>query len=113
MRALLAPSLLLLTLAGCATGSGSAARQGSLVVAEPPDAHCKALGAMAFQTYSEVLMPEDALLSSGGGRAAATGRPVVGATHLVVDRAWMPAMVAWSNTARASGQAYRCDDGTR
>lgn len=111
MRAFLAPSLLL-TLAGCATGSGSAPRQGSLVVAEPPDAHCKALGAMAFKTYSEVLMPEDALLSSAVGelQRRATQR---GATHLVVDRAWTPAMVAWSNTARASGQAYRCDDGTR
>ena len=111
MRALLAPSLLL-TLAGCATGSGSAARQGSLVVAEPPDARCKALGAMAFKTYSEVLMPEGALLSSAVGelQRRATRR---GATHLVVDHAWTPAMVAWTNTARASGRAYRCDDGTR
>ncbi|MGZ6140575.1 MAG: hypothetical protein ACXWLA_07860 [Myxococcaceae bacterium] len=111
MRAVLAPSLLL-ALAGCATGSGSAARQGSLVVAEPPAAHCTSLGAMAVRTYSEVLMPEDALLSSAVGelQRRATQR---GATHLVVDRAWTPAMVAWSNTARASGQAYRCDDGTR
>jgi len=109
MRALPALSILVV-LVGCATGSG-AAREGSLVVAEPPDAHCRALGPLAFKGYSGILLPEDALLSTAVGelqRRAAR----LGATHLVVDRDWSPAAVSFGNVARASGQAYRCDDGT-
>lgn len=111
MRAILAPSVLL-ALAACATSSGSAARQGSLVVAEPPAGHCTSLGTMAVRRSGELLMPEDALLASAVNelqrRAADRG-----ATHLVVDRSWGPAMVTWTTTARASGRAYRCDDPTR
>jgi|GEM_PF-441466 len=111
VRALLAP-LLLLTLTGCAAASASAPRQASLVVAEPPAGHCTALGTMAFKSSGELLMSQDALFASAvyalQGRAAQRG-----ATHLVLDPSGSPAMVAWSNTARASGHAYRCDDPTR
>ena len=111
MRALLARCLAF-ALAGCASNSASAERQGSLVLAEPPTDHCTSLGTIAFKSSSELLMSRDALLSSAvrelQRRAAQRG-----ATHLVVDRAWGPAMVAWSTTARASGQAYRCDEPTR
>ena len=112
MRTLL-PPLLLLGLTGCAAASGSAARRGSsLVVAEPPAGRCTALGTMAFKSSGELLMSPGALLSSAvyelQRRAAQRG-----ATHLVLDPSWSPAMVAWSNTARASGHAYRCDDPTR
>ena len=110
MRALLGLALLL-AFTGCATAS-RAEREGSLVVAEPPHAHCKALGPMTFKGYSDVLMSEDALLATAVvelQRRTAS----LGATHLVVDCAWFPATVAYGNVARASAQAYRCEDDTR
>lgn len=111
MRAFLA-LLSLFALAGCASSGTLPQHQGSLVVAEPPDAHCKALGPMAFKGYSGVLLSEDALLSTAVVELQRWAA-FLGATHLVVDRTAFPATVAYGNVARASGQAYRCDDGTR
>ena len=109
MRVLLALSLLL-AFTGCATAF-RAEREGSLVVAEPPDAQCKLLGPMAFKGYSGILLPEDALLATAVAELQRRAA-FLGATHLVVETAWYPASVAYGNVARASAQAYRCDDDT-
>jgi hypothetical protein len=108
MRSLRRGGLLFLLLAGCATETG--ARQGSPVVLELPDESCDPLGPVAVRMSTELLMPEDALLSSAVSelrrRAALRG-----ATHLVVvSRPASRGLLAYSTTAAASGLAFRCQE---
>ena len=113
MRAFLA-LLSLFALAGCATSSTLPQHQGSLVVAEPPDGHCKALGPMAFKGYSGVLMSEDALLATAvvelQRRAA-----YLGATHLVVEppgfRRPSPTGTSPGRPGRRTAATTTCADG--
>lgn len=99
-------ALLLLLLAGCATGSAAGAG-GSLVVLEPPEGHCRPLGRMSVRMSTELLMSQDALLASAVSelRRRAADR---GATHLVLSPRTSPAMVSYGTTAAASGVAFRC-----
>jgi hypothetical protein len=103
-----AAPLLLLLVAGCATDTG-AARQGSLVVLEPPDETCAPLGPVAVRMSTELLMSEDALLGSAVSelrrRAALDG-----ATHLVVSRPESRGLLAYGTVAAASGLEFRCPD---
>ena len=108
MRSSLSASLLLLLLAGCATENG-AARQGSLVVLEPPDESCTPLGPVAVRMSTELLMSEDVLLASAVSelrrRAALDG-----ATHLVISRPESRGLLVYGTNAAASGLEFRCPD---
>ena len=108
MRSSLSASLLLLLVAGCATESG-AARQGSLVVLEPPEGGCAPLGPVAVRMSTELMMSEETLLASAvtelRRRAALDG-----ATHLVVSRPESRGVLAYGTVAAASGLEYRCPD---
>jgi len=108
MRVFLPASLLMVLLAGCATESG-AARDGSLVVLDPPDESCAPLGPVAVRMSTELVMSEDALLSSAvtelRRRAAQDG-----ATHLVLLRPESRGMLVYGTVAAASGFEFRCPD---
>jgi hypothetical protein len=104
MRRALATALLLLS--GCVTASSTAAAQSSVLL-EPPDENCVSLGPMAVRMWNDLVMSEDALLSSAVNELRRRAA-VRGATHLVVARPSSPATVAYGTTAAASGVAYRC-----
>ena len=97
---------MLLLLSGCATGSG-AGTEGSLVPFQPADADCDEIGPLAVRMSTDLVMPEDALLSSAVSelRRRAAMR---GATHLVVAAPVSRGAMAYGTTAAASGVAYRC-----
>ncbi|HTS83181.1 MAG TPA: DUF4156 domain-containing protein [Myxococcaceae bacterium] len=95
----------LLALGACATGE--VRRVASPALLEPRDGSCTTLGQVSVRSSTELLMSEDALLSSAVNelRRQAALR---GATHLVVSRPAFAATVAYGTTAAASGVAYRC-----
>jgi len=100
------PVVCLLT--GCAT-DGAAERGASLTLLATPDEHCTSLGPVAVRMPLELMMPEDALLSTATTelrrRAALRG-----ATHLVITTPPSAAMIAYGTTAAATGLALRCSE---
>jgi hypothetical protein len=91
--------------AGCATGKGATAS--GPVRLEAPDDGCELLGSVGVRLATELLMPEDALISSAvtelRRRAALRG-----ATHLVLATSPTHGGLAYGTTAVATGFAYRC-----
>lgn len=94
--------------AGCATGSGGATASGPVRL-ETPDDGCEPLGSVGVRLSTELLMPEDALVSSAvtelRRRAALRG-----ATHLVLATSPTHGGLAYGTTAVAMGFAYRCPE---
>jgi hypothetical protein len=92
--------------AGCATGSAGATATGPVRL-ETPDDGCEPLGSLGVRLSTELLMPEDALVSSAvtelRRRAALRG-----ATHLVLATPPTHGGLAYGTTAVATGFAYRC-----
>jgi hypothetical protein len=99
-----APTFLVLLVAGCATTATPSA-----ALLDAPEERCEKIGALAVRTSTELLAPEDALQASALNelrqRAALRG-----ATHLVAARTPSPATMAYGTTAAASGIAYRCPE---
>jgi hypothetical protein len=94
--------------AGCATGSGGTTTAGPVRL-EPPDDGCEPLGSLGVRMSTELLMSEDALLSTAvtelRRRAALRG-----ATNLVVATPPTHGALAYGTTAMATGFAYRCPE---
>lgn len=93
---------------GCATSSGGPTASGPVRL-ETPDDSCEPLGSVGVRLATELLMPEDALVSSAvtelRRRAALRG-----ATHLVLATSPTQGGLAYGTTAVATGFAYRCPE---
>ena len=94
--------------AGCATGSGGATASGPVRL-EPPDDGCEPLGSLGVRLSTELLMPEDALVSSAVTELRRRAG-LRGATHLVLATSPTQGGLAYGTSAVAMGFAYRCPE---